>query len=46
MEDDLNIQMEYLSNHLSNPLQILNLSIGEQQKLTDASNEYTFNGVV
>jgi hypothetical protein len=34
MEDDLKIlKVEYLSNHLSDPPQILNLSSGDQTKI-------------
>jgi hypothetical protein len=40
MEDDLKIlKVEYLSNHLSDPLQILNLSSGDQTKVKKAWNE-------
>ena len=37
MEDDLKIlKVEYLSNHLSDFLQILNLSLGDQNKIKNA----------
>ena len=37
MEDDLKIlEVEYLSNHWSDFLQILNLSLGDQTKIKNA----------
>jgi hypothetical protein len=40
MEDDLKIlKVEYLSNHLSDPTQILNSSSGDQKKVKNAWNE-------
>ena len=40
MEDDLKIlKVEYLSNHSSDPPQILNLSSGDQTKIKNAWNE-------
>ena len=37
MEDDLKIlKVEYLSNHSSDPPQILNLSLGDQTKIINA----------
>ena len=40
MEDDLKIlKVEYLSNHWSEFTQILNLSLGDQTKVTNAWKE-------
>jgi hypothetical protein len=40
MEDDLKIlKVEYLSNHLLDPTQILNSSSGDQKKVKNAWNE-------
>jgi hypothetical protein len=40
MEDDLKIlKVEYLSNHSSDPTQILNLSSRDQTKVKNAWNE-------
>ena len=40
MEDDLNIiKVEYLSNHWSDFPQILKLSLEDQTKIKNASNE-------
>ena len=40
MEQDLKIsKIEYLSNHLSDLPQILNLSLGDQTKIKNAWNE-------
>ena len=43
MEDDLKIlKVEYLSNHSSDPPQILNLSSGDQTRRINAKNEDDF----
>jgi hypothetical protein len=45
MEDDLKIlKVEYLSNQLSNPPQILNFSSGDQTKINILEMKTTSNG--
>jgi hypothetical protein len=45
MEDDLTIlKVEYLSNHSSDPPQILNLSSGDQTKIKMLKVKMTSNG--